>query len=900
MLKMTSMALVCRGAAYGDPRQQLLELIRCGSAQTTALRLIGLFVCILGINTNSFGDSELQPIPDASYEFLENYCLDCHDDFERKGEISFEDPEIDWSNQESLELWERAIGALRSGEMPPKKERKPSPNARASMVDWLDRSLSEHAPIGGSTLRRLNRREYVNSLNELLDTKYELPDGFPVDGEANGFDNQASALMLSGPLLQSYARVANDLAEKLFPPARKPLEPITSEVLGKDFTYAYSSGLVVGERMRVVSSSDALSASATWPSRFEASATGRYQVELMLSAFNPPPGESVVCRVYAVNAVEAPGEKVDTVRQLGEVSIQSGPVQQYRFEGILEKGETIALRYDNASLAEDQEKLAAHVKRLFQEDPLLAAAYKQADGKVERGRLGWYRLKALMKSDLLPDPPSEESLDELVSVVIKNLRVTTEVLEYKHFEEGPALEVSKATVFGPIELVDGKEEAYWKERASKLLGRTKGKSDEEIGREFVRSFLPVAFRRPVNDEVFQEYWELMENEISKSGRLEDGLHMALRTALKSPYFLYRGFEEGSLDGYGLAARLSYFLTSGPPDSGLMVAAADGSILKESVLRQHAIRLIDSKASKMFIRSFLDQWLDLAALENLTPDSTLFDKPRVFKYTDDERSAFVEEPNMFFREMLDTNRPMEDFVDPDFTYTNVSVGKNVYEFPMKSSSKKDKKLQRVSFERGGRFGGVLGMAGVMTATANGVDTQPVVRGVWVLENILGNPPPPPPDAVPALTPDTSKSETPKEMLAAHMQEESCAACHKKIDPVGFVLESFDPIGRWRTEYPKRSGNSKDKKSKLLAVETDGVMPDGTKLNDIRDLKAYLVRDITPFSECLSEKLLTYATGRHMSYGDRKLITEIVEDTSEANGGFRDLMLALIESESFRMK
>jgi len=152
----------------------------------------------------------------------------------------------------------------------------------------------------------------------------------------------------------------------------------------------------------------------------------------------------------------------------------------------------------------------------------------------------------------------------------------------------------------------------------------------------------------------------------------------------------------------------------------------------------------------------------------------------------------------------------------------------------------------------------------------------------------------------LTPDTSKSETPKEMLAAHMQEESCAACHKKIDPVGFVLESFDPIGRWRTEYPKRSGNSKDKKSKLLAVETDGVMPDGTKLNDIRDLKAYLVRDITPFSECLSEKLLTYATGRHMSYGDRKLITEIVEDTSEANGGFRDLMLALIESESFRMK
>ena len=897
MLKMTSMGLVCRGIACGDP---LLELNRCRSPRATPLRLIGLLFCILGIQTNSFGSSELQAIPDASYEFLEMYCLDCHDDFERKGEISLEAPEIDWSNQDSLELWERAINALESGEMPPKKEQKPSASARASMVDWLDQSLSEHASIGGSTLRRLNRREYVNSLNALLSTKYELPDGFPVDSEANGFDNQASALMLSGPLLQSYAQVANDLAEKLFPPVRKSVEPIATDVLAKDFSYAYSSGLLVGETMRVVSSSEALSASATWPSRFEASTTGRYQVELTLSAFNPPPGESVVCHVYAVNAVEAPGEKVDSVRQIGEVSIQSGPPQQYRFEGVLEKGETIALRYNNASLAEDKVKLTAHVKRLFLEDPLLAAAYKQADGKVERGRLGWDRLKALMKTDLLPDSPTEESLDELVSVVIKNLRLTTEVLEYKHLEEGPALEVHKATVFGPIKLVDGEEETYWKERASKLLGRTKGRSDREMARDFIHSFLPVAFRRPVNEEVFEEYWDLAQREISKSGRLEDGLHMVLRTALKSPYFLYRGFEEGSLDAYGLAARLSYFLTSGPPDAKLLAAAHEGSILEETVLRQHAERLIDSKASKIFIRSFLDQWLDLAVLEDLTPDKTLFDKPKTFKYGDNERFAFVEEPNLFFREMLDTNRPMKDFVDPDFTYTNTSVGKYVYELPMKGTAKNEKTLRRVSFERGGRFGGVLGMAGVMTATANGVDTQPVVRGVWILENILGNAPPPPPDAVPALTPDTSKAETPREMLAAHMQEESCAACHKKIDPVGFVLESFDPIGRWRTEYPKMSGKSKGKKPIRLAVETDGVMPDGTQLNDVRDLKAYLVRDISPFSECLSEKLLTYATGRKMSYGDRKLIGEIVDETSEAKGGFRDLLLALIESESFRTK
>lgn len=193
-----------------------------------------------------------------------------------------------------------------------------------------------------------------------------------------------------------------------------------------------------------------------------------------------------------------------------------------------------------------------------------------------------------------------------------------------------------------------------------------------------------------------------------------------------------------------------------------------------------------------------------------------------------------------------------------------------------------------------------MAGVMTATANGVDTQPVVRGVWMLENILGDPPRDPPDAVPALTPDTSKAETPREMLAAHMSDDSCAGCHKKIDPIGFVFESFDPIGRWRTHYPNLSGKSKDKSNKGLPVETDGVLPDGTILRDIRDLKTYLVNDITPFAECLSEKLLTYATGRSMNYSDRKLIGKIVDANVETEEGFKDLLLDLIDSESFRTR
>ena len=841
----------------------------------------------------------LEPVPDIEYSLLETYCLDCHDDIERKGEISLEELAIDWQQKERLDIWERALGMLRSGEMPPKKKRQPSAEERDRLIGWLDASLSKHSPIGGTVIRRLNRREYVNSINSLLDIEYVLPDSFPIDSESHGFDNQSEALPLSGALMQSYSEVATDLAEKLFPPLRKPIEPSESYLTAADFTYAYSSGLLVDEVMRLVSSSEAIAASASWPSKFEASATGIYRVNLGLSAFNPTKGDSIICSVHAVDAVEAPGQRIGSIRLLGEFEIIGSSSREYTMEVLLEKGETIALRYGNSLLAEDGEKLRAHVKKLFLEEPLLAAAYKQSDGVVERGRIGWERLKTLMKSDLLPEPPEEEALDELVKLVTKNLRLTTEVLQYKHFEEGPALDIHKATAHGPIELADGADDLYWKGRSSQLTASLKGRTDQVAVEEFLREFLPRLFRRPVEKSVVDEYVAMVEAERKSSGRLEDGLHFAFRTALTSPYFLYRDFESGPLDSFDLASRLSYFLNSGPPDAELYKLARSGELLESSKLRDQTSRLMGKSELDTFIESFLDQWLDLAALDQLVPDKTLFPNPKKFKYGDDEKRSLIAEPNLFFTEMLASNRPVVDFIDPGFTYTNESIGTYVYELPMrKNRDRKD--LQRVEFEKGGRYGGILGMAGIMTATANGVDTQPVVRGVWMLENILGDPPRDPPDAVPALTPDTSKAETPREMLAAHMSDDSCAGCHKRIDPIGFVFESFDPIGRWRTHYPNLSGKSKDRSNDGLPVETDGVLPDGSILRDIRDLKAYLVNDIRPFAECLSEKLLTYATGRSMNYSDRKLIGKIVDANIENEEGFKDLLLDLIDSESFRTR
>ncbi len=194
-----------------------------------------------------------------------------------------------------------------------------------------------------------------------------------------------------------------------------------------------------------------------------------------------------------------------------------------------------------------------------------------------------------------------------------------------------------------------------------------------------------------------------------------------------------------------------------------------------------------------------------------------------------------------------------------------------------------------------------MPAVMMATANGVDTQPVHRGVWLLENILGSPPPEPPKAVPALTPDIGGATTPKARLAAHMAEQSCAACHREIDPLGFVLENFDPIGRWRETYPVYTDeNGSSKRTDGSPIDATGTLPTGEHLRDVTDLKKYLADHPTRFARCLSEKLLTYATGRSLNYRERRIVADIVDAAHPNDLKFADLIVDLVNSKVFRTK
>ncbi|MFT5124532.1 MAG: hypothetical protein ACI97B_003167 [Verrucomicrobiales bacterium] len=368
------------------------------------------------------------------------------------------------------------------------------------------------------------------------------------------------------------------------------------------------------------------------------------------------------------------------------------------------------------------------------------------------------------------------------------------------------------------------------------------------------------------------YLGLYEHHVGAGRSKSEAMHLVVRNALISPRFRYRTMEDGPLDDVDLGIRLAYFLTGGPPDSALQAKVDSGSLNKPGVLRSQAEKLLPAKPGAALIRNFTGQWLDTRLLPDIMPD------PK-FKFILKDELAARDEVEYFFAEMLRENRPMTDFIDPNFTWTTSRMAKNIYGMKGVKGTKGDG-IQRVTFPRGGRYGGVLGQSAVMMATANGVDTQPVLRGVWVLENILGMATPPPPKAVPALTPDTVGALTPRDLLAAHTTESSCAGCHRKIDPVGFVLENFDPVGRWRDEWPGIH----------VPIDAASTLPDGTEINDIIDL----------FSECLAEHLMTYATGRVPNYSERKEIAEIVARNHESGNGLRDLVLGLIESETFRTK
>lgn len=414
---------------------------------------------------------------------------------------------------------------------------------------------------------------------------------------------------------------------------------------------------------------------------------------------------------------------------------------------------------------------------------------------------------------------------------------------------------------------------------------------DQAASDVLAAFLPRAFRRPVSEADVVPYLSLFQAARKQGQPFEPAMLFALRAALVSPMFLFRveppnnSAEARQLDQYALASRLSYFLWGSMPDELLFDVAAEGKIHDPAVLKELVHRMLRNDRSLGFAQRFVEQWLGTRELlRDKAPDAKLFPT-----YAADEelRSDIRLQPVLFFREILVRNVSLLNLLDSKYTVGTSNLEKHYgLKLPLRANARKQP--QWVEAPEGSHRGGLLGMPAILAVSSYPYRTSPVLRGTWILDSILGTPPPPPPPDVPALE-DSHNEAAPKtvrERLTKHRANPACASCHSRIDPLGFALENYDVIGRWRDEEGGKP------------VDNSAELPDGTKFQGPDQLRAVLLERKDLFIRNLASKMLGYALGRGLILTDSCTVDAIVAQLKQNEYSAQTLIEAIVLSVPFR--
>ena len=405
---------------------------------------------------------------------------------------------------------------------------------------------------------------------------------------------------------------------------------------------------------------------------------------------------------------------------------------------------------------------------------------------------------------------------------------------------------------------------------------------------FLSSFMRQAYRRPISEaDVAPVLALVMEQLETKKQSFEESMRVGYKAILCSPEFLFFQERRGIPDDFSLASRLSYFLWNTLPDDELIALAERNELSRPAILHAQVERLLNDARAERFVRNFLGQWLDLRLIDFTTPDPKLYPE-----FDTALREAMVAETKLFFQEVLKHDLSVNEFIDSDFTFLNQRLATHYGIEGVKGTE-----MRRVALPPDCHRGGVMTMASVLKVTANGSYTHPVHRGVWLLKNIVGQPPDPPPPNAGAVEPDLRGVKTIREELGVHRRDAACAACHVKIDPLGFALENFDVTGGWRDKYRILSGERLSLNKNGPAVEAAYELPDGRPFRDIDELKTLLLENKDQMARCLTEKLLIYSTGRGLRYSDRADIASMLTQSRAKNHGLRSLIHAIVASPTF---
>ncbi len=775
--------------------------------------------------------------------FLRTYCIRCHGPAEQHGDRRFDTLSLDFSNAQNGELLQDILDQLNLGEMPPDDEHQPTTNEIKATVALLTRILDDareasRSNAGKVVLRRLNRTEYLNTVRDLFDlnmTDFDPTVTFPMDNVVDGFDNIGEGLLTSDFLLAQYLEAAEQIVNKAIRPGPQP--KITHIIAdgaqihggGISDQRGFTRALVRDQSTRayVKQKFRGVEEDGEYIFRVRAYTVRWRDHRYNLDELDYDPAEEPRIRVLAVSRSLG----AVATRVIGEHEIRDSEPVDVEVRGFLHKGYEFAVEWANGPRGSQKRIMRKVFPHYLPEDTVLLARN-----------------------------PVEMYLGSAPELRLHRLE-----LEGPHYQEWPL--PGFARFFG---------DAPRHPNAGYL-------------RESLRRFATHAFRRPPDDERLEPYLQLGINRFKKTGDFWNSAKFAMRAILASPSFLYlvepqppdvAEQQPARLNGFELASRLSYFLWSSMPDQELFEIAAKGQLHQADVLANQVERMLDDNKSQAFVRNFAGQWLQLRKLGEMPPDP----EADPDYYAHNLESAMREETILLFKHLLTNNESVIRFVDADYTFVNDALARHYGMEPIEEPG-----FQRVALATGLSRGGLLGHGSVLTLTSNGVETQPVTRGVWVLENLLGTPPSPPPPDVQPVEPDIRGVTTIRELMAKHRTIQTCNECHRKIDPIGLALENFDHLGRFRTRY---SGQS--------LIDPSGEMPDGSQFNGADGIRDYLRARPQQFTRCLTEKLLNYALGRRLAFTDRHDIDHIVTESAKSGYRFRDLVHLIVSSPNFRTR
>ncbi len=414
-----------------------------------------------------------------------------------------------------------------------------------------------------------------------------------------------------------------------------------------------------------------------------------------------------------------------------------------------------------------------------------------------------------------------------------------------------------------------------------------GTNEDTCARQIVSTLARRAYRQPLASQDLETLLKFYQSG-KQDGGFEGGIELALERILASPKFLFRVERDpaGATPGgsyrvgdFELASRLSFFLWSSIPDEELLRLAGEGKLANPAVLDRQVRRMLADPKSQTLVDNFAGQWLQLRNLRNVQPNSDLFPD-----FDENLRQSFRRETELLFESIVQEDRSVQDLLTADYTFVNERLARH-YGIPDIYGSR----FRRVAVTDDARRG-LLGQGSILALTSKAERTSPVVRGKWILENILGTPVPPPPPDVPVLkgNQEGQRPRTMREQMAEHRANPVCASCHKTMDSIGFAMENFDAVGAWRT---RDAGQP---------IDASGVLADGTKLDGVVTLRSALLSRPELFAGTLTEKLLVYGLGRGLDYRDRPAVRTILRDASRDNYRFSSLILGVVHSTPFQMR